>query len=145
MHVFSELQMKCPKMDCFCRNKILKPNQDFMVAVTGMLPVCSKDRCVVEFLKINFFIWKEKATLLQPFTGILRRPKWSSSSPLISCKVALTNTQLPVEADYGWQHTGIDMKKNPSISSLKLRIECADIQRKAAGRNADPLGKENQE
>lgn len=36
---------------------------------------------------------------------------------------------------------GTDVRQNPRISSSKLRVECEDIQGKAAGRNADPLGK----
>lgn len=38
---------------------------------------------------------------------------------------------------------GVDAKEKPHISTLKLRVECDDIQGKAAGRNADTLGKEN--
>lgn len=37
----------------------------------------------------------------------------------------------------------VDAKENPHISSSKMRVECEDSQGKAAGGNADPLGKEN--
>ena len=69
---------------------------------------------------------------------------------LLSCliskvhNIAFHNTQLPAEADYGWQPRGRGYEEKALILSSKLRVECDDIQGKASGRNAYALGEENQ-
>lgn len=128
------------------------------------LPQCSRGRCGAEhdksglsqtnigiaepyagFWKLIFLFGKRKpryfSHLLEQAGGLHRAAPlvWSQRHTTRLTKIPSFLLRLIKASSPG----GVEVKENSFISSSELRVECDDIQGKAAGRNAYPLGKEN--